>query len=439
MAVLYRSASDSEAQLRKIVKDDQDRTFRVVRAWTDIDARYADTILLDKANDTYYTNIKVDNDSYVGKFMNSGTEADGNDERQVDIIQTLSRVRTVTADTTLTAPIIGRGKNILHPFGEGRGINEDLVFEYRNLDPASDTKCRAFADTTLETKAGSAWDLVERKTQEQDDNTLKFFLQFRQVDRIGWSDTMTTHPDYVERIGPGSIYEKRRAFWFGIDRGHNDSVVVDLAATPAVTNYAIDGYDIRDVGDGANDYIQDLTRINTTGSFFYQARSKAVGNREAYVERVFYLVRDTLAKALTDSGGTATTDFADTEYGDSYTHLHYRTDRHNNQLQTITQMGLIPNTTGNGMWPESVDTEVRYYIARHYREVVGTAGTRTDQFRVFQYKVMEKQDISMHLAYSRFDVNADYEPESHVSRIGDGKWMSYRVRLVGDNGWVPDV
>lgn len=253
-----KSAIDSaDADLIKIEGDPKERGAVVIRAWHYIDPTDADTIFATLNNiKSYASGIKADNQLYSGKFICSRVVPETQEDRTVRITQWNTRVVAVTSADTLVNPLVDREKEIIHPFGEGTGTGYGIIFRYLNLDPTTDTKCIAIADTKLEAKmdAAKTYDLIDRKTQTSDDRTMTFYLLAQKKLRTAWSTTKYATPDRVMYENRGRGHEVRRHLWYGINRLHHDSVVGDLIDANSDTGFRTTSLTWRDDDIGGKDY-----------------------------------------------------------------------------------------------------------------------------------------------------------------------------------------
>lgn len=414
MSQLYTSAASAEARFGRVETDIADRAFTLIRFWPAIHAASADTVILDLANDTYVTNPVADGQTYSGKYANSSLKPHpdagdvGTGERGITVEQQLIRIRPVTSDTSLIFPLVQRTRDVLHPFGEGRGTKDGLIYRYRNLDPASDTKCMAIADTTLEVKKGgsSAWDLVSRKTTREENNTMTFWMLFNQVDRIDWDSNSIANPHYLERGPVDTAWEFRRKFWFGINRSNYATTVADLRNfSKADTGFVVESYDVRDVEDGAKDYVQTLKRANRSGWKYVTEWQAGLGNYLPQVVRIYPNVKDTKADVLCAATGEARTDFA--VDGTTYYQLRTKRERFPDKTSTVTQIGHIPGDLGyGGLWGSETDTRYYYRYIRNYkgkrirRLKIGRKEKQEDQM---SHCVVWLNAFGLHLITARWD------------------------------------
>ena len=251
-------ALESDADLVEAEGDPMEQGSTIDRAWYYISPMKADTIYRNfSANDTYLSHIHVDNQSYAGPWACTYSMKK-EDNRTITILNTATKVKSVDSAGDLTDPLIDRQRETYHPFGEGRGTGDNVLYRYKNLDARTDTKCMAFADTKLEVKCtptGQGWDLVDRKTKTEDDNTMTFYLLFRHNDRIKWTSTLfgTPHQRMIENGGRDN--ELRIKKWFGIMRECHTTALTQLQSTANVdTNFALLKVEFQDVEDGAKDY-----------------------------------------------------------------------------------------------------------------------------------------------------------------------------------------
>jgi len=196
-----------------------------------------------------------------GKFVVSGVRSEEQADRTYDIIQDMVKVKTIDSVGDLTDPLIDRAKDIIHPFGEGTGVGRDIVYRYLNLDPASDTKCMALADTELVSRMSQndSFIHVKRQTKTETNRTMTFWVLAQRKQRIAWSDTVFANPDHIEDQSVGRDNTIRRKTWYGIDNDCYAAVKTRLE-TDTDTLYSIAGYTVRDNDDGSDDWTQTLIK-----------------------------------------------------------------------------------------------------------------------------------------------------------------------------------
>lgn len=173
MSVLNTTTADSEARYVSISGDPRYGGFRMVRKWPAINPVNADTLITNlNAVDTYGA-PQMDRQTYSGKFIHSRLEPSQGPEG-IDITQELVKVTAISTHASLPTAKKQYDKSLLDPINKAKGYRRVLSLDYMYLDPASDTKCDVLADTALESKAGSGWDLIGRQTNIEENRTMTF-------------------------------------------------------------------------------------------------------------------------------------------------------------------------------------------------------------------------------------------------------------------------
>lgn len=129
--------------------------FTLRRAYSRVDARYADDfVALLKAQATI-SNPKADRQPYTGTFANAGvrhvTGDPGSSERYSTIYNDVIKVASVSAATDLQslAYRVAEKNEILNLFGFENGEGDSRAYVWDNLNPASRDECRGLTDASL--------------------------------------------------------------------------------------------------------------------------------------------------------------------------------------------------------------------------------------------------------------------------------------------------
>jgi hypothetical protein len=290
-----KATTDSaDADIDEQIGDPAVSGYKMNRAWHYINPYSLDTAFPAINANESYVNPKGNGEKQTGKFIVSRVRSVEQTDRTYDIIQDMVKVKTITSDTSLTDPLIDRAKDILHPFGEGTGVGRDIIYRYPFLDPASDTKLMAIADTSFVAKMSQndSFIHVARKSTLEADRTLQFWVLAQRKQRIAWGGRYAT-PDHVEDNYPGRDGTVRRKSWYGIDNDCYAGVKSRVeAAASADTGFSVLGFQVRDNDDGSDDWTQNTIRqfndtrtdsriINTHGTK-HNAISRINSNFENY-------------------------------------------------------------------------------------------------------------------------------------------------------------
>jgi hypothetical protein len=191
MGDLYTTANDSQARFFKQDGDPSHGGFVLVRAWPKIDPTEADGLLTTKRAETTVSDPKADEQQYSGTFVKSRLHPEADAEGAVTIYETLTKVTSVAADTTLfgLTPERENVRRVIHPYDSAAYDpsvdckEEDVVtFKYKYLNPASYTYLDSIADSTYETnlRPDTSWGFDGVKIVEDgDDNTMRLEVAFR--------------------------------------------------------------------------------------------------------------------------------------------------------------------------------------------------------------------------------------------------------------------
>ena len=291
MSVLNDSTPEALARMVGIEVDPKYSGFMVTRRWEDINPTSVKRLVtaLD-AVDTY-NSILIDVDTYSGLFVSSKVEPKTKESDAIDIYQTCTKVTAIASDTTLNSltPIVGREKDIIHPFGEGTGTGRGVVLQYKNISPSSDTYLMALPDTTMITKlqaissADTGYTHVNRKTNIDANHSLSLSLLFQKKIRIDWSDTVRANPDFIEQRNPDRMQEGEVLRWYGIANGNDTTIKADLTNTSkAPAGYSILSVVQHDNDDGSDDWAQTVIKQSTdtrTDTFALNPFSITSGSR----------------------------------------------------------------------------------------------------------------------------------------------------------------
>ncbi len=199
------STLEADARLVSKSKDVNVPGFTLTRMWAFIDATAADALSVALDAVATYTNPQADGQTYTGTFVNSkvvADEGDDNNERYVNIIQTLILVTTVSAYTDLTNPLALQKNEIEDLFGIQTGEGDRLALEYRNLNPTSNAVCMStVTDANVVTMATAynntqgTWVYADRQWDEKEDGTAVFRILCRIVAWNTWG-----HDSYAADI-----------------------------------------------------------------------------------------------------------------------------------------------------------------------------------------------------------------------------------------------
>jgi len=260
------ATAEADADIVTQIGDPAVDGYELSRAWHYIDPYSLDTLFPAVNAVEYVTNPLGNTDSLAGKFIVSRVRSAEQTDRTYDIIQDMVKVKTITTDTgldaNLTDPLIDRAKDIIHPFGEGTGVGRDIVYRYINLDPASDTKLMAVADTKLVAKMSQndSFIHVARKSTTEQNRTLTFWVLAQRKQREAWGSRYAT-PDHIEDQSPGRDNTIRRKFWYGIDNDDYTTVKSQLENPTSVdTGFSLLGFSVRDNDDGSDNWTQTTIR-----------------------------------------------------------------------------------------------------------------------------------------------------------------------------------
>lgn len=354
----------------------------------------------------------------TGKFIISRVRSAEQTDRTYDIIQDMVKVKTISSDTSLTDPLIDRAKDIIHPFGEGTGVGRDIVYRYLNLDPSSDTKCMALADTSLVSKMSQndSFIHVARKTTTETNRTMTFWVLAQRKQRIAWSDTVFKNPDHIEDQSPSRDNTIKRKFWYGIDNdcyaGTRARLTNDTYPGNIDTGFSLLGFTVRDNDDGSDDWTQTIIRqfndtrtdskiVNTHGiehngikmihhrfdNYGTEPTTPALTPGYKYEsEKVWMDERGLISKRVLTSKPTPSNNWSDINGADSYSMTNVRNGQHTDlngiAVQTRYSYDQVAlNDVDSMMRTLDVETDARYIVSGlDYRDI-GNGAARVDRDR----------------------------------------------------------
>lgn len=153
------STDSSDADLLSIQGDPNVAGTKLNRAWHFISPTAVDNLYTTLNGITIYASgIKVNGQKLTGQYVVSQVRPVEQEDRSYRIEQLLTRVKPIASADSLANPIIGREKEIIHPFGEGTGTGRGIVYKYKNLAPSSDTYLMVIPDTKLEAGTDTGYD-----------------------------------------------------------------------------------------------------------------------------------------------------------------------------------------------------------------------------------------------------------------------------------------
>jgi len=182
MSNLNTTTAEADARYVRQIVDPVDQSHRIIREWPYIHAQSADNLVVALKAVASYTNPKVDNETYTGKFANSRVTPEQMGDRAIRIIQDLTEITDITAFGDLSNPLIQQNNLIWYPLRSETGEADRIVIQYRNINPASRLVCmETITDPQLKGIAdglvtGTPWVYVTRDFKVMDDNTATFFF-----------------------------------------------------------------------------------------------------------------------------------------------------------------------------------------------------------------------------------------------------------------------
>ena len=259
MAELPTTTLEEDARLIKKDTDINSNGFQLERMWAYIDATVADTLSAAREADSPVINPKADGQTYTGTFVISNVTsqeatsgADDNNQRYVNIIETLVRVASpadVTALATLE-PIIEQGNEIITGFSWEDGEEDDLKYTYKNLNPASRDTMMGLSDSSLVTSiSGAGWTYIDREFTEEENNTGTFVIFFKKETWL--NETGNTPNQTIARtrtVGYGNYDPQNDKS--GVDRtrrDRSDGIPIDDLEEVRDNQVADTGYAIRNI------------------------------------------------------------------------------------------------------------------------------------------------------------------------------------------------
>ena len=202
---LNQTTTEAEARLIREVGDVGVAGSKLIRGWPWVAGNAASGETVQSLMATLravssYTDPKANSKTYTGTYANSEVESRdetefGTGERAPAIIQTLTKVDAVTAFASLSglSPLISQENEILEPFGYGAGEGDVVAYRYVNISTGSQAACMAISDANLASIPGAGWTYVDRKFEEQTDNTAVFTVLLR---KVAWNAFDYDDPDF---------------------------------------------------------------------------------------------------------------------------------------------------------------------------------------------------------------------------------------------------
>ena len=261
MAILNTNISECNARLVTISGQPQDAGFIIKRCWPWLQGSGA------KTNDTHIntlyrtiaavetvTNPKANNDSYAGLFVASVTlvkdeNEDGTESRASSIVQTLTKVKTVTTEASMGTPDKGSDFEIIHYLDIQPGTDEHCYYIYRNLNPAS----RATAMTVSVSVPSGYTAELKREFKVETDKTGTLYIVFIKRTWRGWTDTGADLKNYDNyHNAEASI----NGLWARVKVADKSTAASKLLAATATklktdTNFRVDALIVSENGNGS--------------------------------------------------------------------------------------------------------------------------------------------------------------------------------------------
>lgn len=256
------STDSNDADLFQITGNPKISGTEVQRDWHYIDPTKSDTLYTAlNAITSYNSGIKVNKQLYSGKFIVSKVVPIEESDRTVTIRQQLVKVNVVTsdiADLAALTPTITQDNEILKLFDFEEGEGDNIVYVYKNIDPANRSICMDYSDSDLVTNLpGAGWSYLERRFKEEDDNTGTFAVAFKKTE---WTNSTGSSPNKAintVRIFQHTNYDPKNDK-AGIRRGKVDGgrgiPIADVEEIrdnqKADAGWAIKGVSIAELGNG---------------------------------------------------------------------------------------------------------------------------------------------------------------------------------------------
>jgi hypothetical protein len=210
MGLLDTTVPEANARVVGLKGDPAYAGSQLIRSWEELHAFYTDTLYTTMRKVTTYTNPKADSQIFHGKYVNTSTDAESTSERHIRIIQTLTKVKTITNKASLGDPIKDHTIETLNAFGIHEGEGEYIVYHYPYIDPASETKCMVF-DTFA-----SGYRTIKRDFEvysKNGDRTATFHVLIR---KNTWNDSWGTAVLMSEENRNGTGYTRHK-YATGVD------------------------------------------------------------------------------------------------------------------------------------------------------------------------------------------------------------------------------
>ena len=355
MAILNTNISECNARLIGISGQPQDAGFVIKRCWpwlqgsglksndTHVNTLYATL----SVNQKTVNNPKANNDSYAGLFVASmliskDENEDGTESRSSSIIQTLTRVKTVTTEASLGTPDVGADKETLNYLGFQEGTAEHCYYKYRNLNPAN-----AVAAMTVSIAVPTGYSaLVKRKWDVETDKTGTLFVVFEKdtwtadnwiADRKAVSyinyDTRSNKLTGNAGIKGAKGYEEQYQLT-GIPKGNVDSLVT--RSQKGDTNRVVQAVTLIERGNGEYKITQrqgiSFASTGDSNAFTVGAKGSMNGAQSPGLTRVWPRRTYAAMITLTTSTGKAVNNYS------TYIHDSFHVEDHGDGTFTVTQV-----------------------------------------------------------------------------------------------------
>jgi hypothetical protein len=255
------TTDSSDADLVDVVGDPRASGSKINRKWYYIDPETSHTLYSTlNAITSYSGGVKANKQLYSGKYIVSNVTQREEDDRTVSLGQLCTKVTTVTGLGSLPTPLINREHEIVHPFGDGEGVKDGVIYRYINLDPSGDTTCMAISDTSL--GIGDSYSVVAKKTTIEDDRTCTFWVLHNRYTRRTWHDSLIQVPDDVINTNKGRQYARKTERWFGLQRDSHTEILSSLEGS-VDSGYALLEVEHKDNDDRSKDYVKRIIKSST--------------------------------------------------------------------------------------------------------------------------------------------------------------------------------
>ena len=288
------TTAEADARLVSKSKDVNVPGFTLVRMWPFIDATYADTLGTTLDAVATYSGPQADGQTYSGTFVNSKVVCDegidDNNQRYVNIVQTLILVTTISSVSDLPSDPLVLQRNTIHDVHGIRTGEEDFItYEYRNLNSADTTRkaCMDISDANLQALANVAgnspatgWIYEDRQFDENANKTGVFKVLFKKVVWQIWGHDSYA-ADITERSNVGTDSNANNAgetisitkTWLRIRKADLSTAESDCRNNAKVapeTGYIITAVGISDNRDGSitvtQRQVKQINAVNESGS-----------------------------------------------------------------------------------------------------------------------------------------------------------------------------